>query len=622
MLFLWPCLIDCWKIFINFALMKALRRIPKHASLWFYVLAVACIIVQLLAVEYHFNKIANVHWLSRLDVTTVSQLALNAIADAVLLMSVYLLLPPKRRKWCWIVLWLVMVWCLAQLLYMPTYRDLMPFSSFLLVGNVGDTLAKSIMGSLRVSNLEVVLPPVVLYIIYRVWLKRGIENARCTAWQRVGLFLLSLVVFAGIRLGVTAWHYSDDDDTHSLAEQFTNDYGVMWTSQGDYVNINGAVPYAMYCAYTSIFNKATLTPEQKNEVIQFLNDQPQVDEEYATARGKNVIVLVVESLNSWVIDLRLNGREVTPTLNALCRDTVNNLVSTRMKSQVKNGRSSDGIFMYNTGLLPLVTQVVVNTYGDVPYPSLPKILGDYDSFYACCDEPNLWNVEKMASNYGYSNFYGKSEIRDAVNSNGYLLDKALLEEVVQLIPERKQPFLALVATAGMHHPYGTPMEPETWVQQTGLYTREVRCYLECANAFDTALSQFIESLKSQGKLDNTMLVIVSDHNEMVDDAPGGRPSIDKEGDNCVFLAINSGQNGRIAGPFGQIDVFPTLLELLGATTSKWNGLGYSVLSNDVHSVATSPTSTTGGGTLLKRQQQAWTISDMIITSRWFDKDDK
>ncbi len=367
--------------------MKALRRIPKHASLWFYVLAVACIIVQLLAVEYHFNKIANVHWLSRLDVTTVSQLALNAIADAVLLMSVYLLLPPKRRKWCWIVLWLVMVWCLAQLLYMPTYRDLMPFSSFLLVGNVGDTLAKSIMGSLRVSNLEVVLPPVVLYIIYRVWLKRGIENARCTAWQRVGLFLLSLVVFAGIRLGVTAWHYSDDDDTHSLAEQFTNDYGVMWTSQGDYVNINGAVPYAMYCAYTSIFNKTTLTPEQKNEVTQFLNDQPQVDEEYATARGKNVIVLVVESLNSWVIDLKLNGREVTPTLNALCRDTVNNLVSTRMKSQVKNGRSSDGIFMYNTGLLPLVTQVVVNTYGDVPYPSLPKILGDYDSFYACCDEP-------------------------------------------------------------------------------------------------------------------------------------------------------------------------------------------------------------------------------------------
>ena len=119
-----------------------------------------------------------------------------------------------------------------------------------------------------------------------------------------------------------------------------------------------------------------------------------------------------------------------------------------------------------------------------------------------------------------------------------------------------------------------------------------------------------------------MLVIVSDHNEMVDDAPGGRPSIDREGDNCVFLAINSGQNGRIAGPFGQIDVFPTLLELLGATTSKWNGLGYSVLSNDVHSVATSPTSTTGGGTLLKRQQQAWTISDMIITSRWFDKDDK
>ena len=599
-----------------------MKRIPKHASLWFYILAVACIVVQLLAVEYHFNRMADVHWLSRLDASTVLQLVINAVADAVLLMSVYVLLGPKHRKWCWIVIWLVTLWCLAQFLYMPTYRDLMPFSSFLLLGNVGSTLAKSTVGAFRIADLEVLLPPVVLYIIYRVWFKRGIERTPRRAWHRVALFLLSVVVFAGIRLGMTAWHYSEDDDTHSFAQQFTNDYCVMWTSQGDYVNINGAVPYALYCAYTSIFNKTTLTPEQKSEVTQYLNDQPKCGEEYATARGKNVIVLVVESLNSWVIDLKLNGREVTPTLNALCRDTVNNLVSTKMKSQVKNGRSSDGIFMYNTGLLPLVTQVVVNTYGDVPYPSLPKILGDYDAFYACCDEPNLWNVEKMAENYGYHDFYGKDEIRDSVNSNGYLLDKALLEEVVQLIPERKQPFLALVATAGMHHPYNTPMEPETWVQQSGLYTSEVRCYLECANAFDTALSQFIQSLKSEGTFDNTMILIVSDHNEMVDDAASGRPSIDKEGDNCVFLAINSGQNGRIGGPFGQIDVFPTILELLGATSSKWNGLGYSVLSNDIHSVATSPSVTAGGGNLLNRQQQAWTISDMIITSHWFDIADK
>ena len=162
------------------------------------------------------------------------------------------------------------------------------------------------------------------------------------------------------------------------------------------------------------------------------------------------------------------------------------------------------------------------------------------------------------------------------------------------------------------------MDPETWVQQTGRYTREMRCYLECAAAFDTALSQFLNDLKTQDLYNNTMIVIVSDHSEIVDDAPSGRPSIDPEGDRCVFLVINSGQNGVIAGPVGQIDVFPTIVELMGVGNQHWNGLGNSILRGEVTSVATSPSEGIGNGALYMRQKHAWNISDMIITSRWFD----
>ena len=151
----------------------------------------------------------------------------------------------------------------------------------------------------------------------------------------------------------------------------------------------------------------------------------------APAKAKKRL-LVVESLNSWVIDLRIDGREVTPTLNALCHDTINNLLTVNIRTQVKNGRSSDGIFMYNTGLLPLTTQAVANTYGKVPYPSLAKMMGNYDSFYACCDEPTLWNVREMSSTYGYSDFYGRAEIDSVIKNNGFLIDKALLEEVTEL----------------------------------------------------------------------------------------------------------------------------------------------------------------------------------------------
>ncbi|MBO4722494.1 MAG: LTA synthase family protein [Muribaculaceae bacterium] len=598
--------------------MKEKNNNIKNPNLWFYILSIGCIMVQLLAVSHQFNKFVDPLWFSHTAMADKAMLALNSFADALLLLTPLVLLPPKWRKWSWIVIWLVTLWCLAQFLYMPTYRDLMPLSSFFMTENMGDTLMTSIVGAIKPRILEVLMPPVLLYIIYRLWLKKPMEKVQQPAKRRLLLALLGIVAFVLIRLGVTAIHQSDNEEPTTFAQQFTNDYCVMWTRQGNYMNLNGAVPYVIYGGITSIFDTKTLSEEEKKQVEQFIELQPHyTDNGYATAQGKNVILLVVESLNAWAVNMQIDGRDVAPTLKQLCSDSTC-LVSLAMKSQVKNGRSSDGIFMYNTGLLPLNTKVVANSYGDASYPTLCKALDKYDSFYACCDQPSLWNVKNMAKTYGYNSFYCRDEIDDAIKQNNYLLDKTLLEEVTQIIPTRKQPFIALVATAGMHHPFNEVMVPTTWVMNSGVYTKEVRCYLERVNAFDTALANFISQLKAQGIYDNTMIVIVSDHNEMVDDAPNGRASIDKDGDNCVMLIINSGQSGRIAGPIGQIDIYPTLLDLLGLNAQNWKGLGFSVLRNNITSVAIAPTISAGDNPLISHQQEAWRISDMIITSRWFD----
>ena len=613
------------KTFTNFAAMKErLKKIvkytPKCPNLWFYLLSMACIVVQLLFVSHQFNKIVDPQWFSHTALADKAMLALNSFADALLLLTPLVLLPPKWRKWCWIVTWLVTLWCVAQFLYMPTYRDLMPLSSFLMTENMGGTLWTSIVGAIRPGILKVLLPSVMLYAIYRIWLKKPMENTHQPTKLRLMLAAAAIMGYVIIRLGATAIHQADNDEPTTFAQQFTDDYCVMWTRQGDYMNLNGAVPYVIYGGITSIFDTKTLSDEEKKQVEQYLELQPHyTDNNYATAQGKNVILIVVESLNSWAVNMQISGRDVAPTLKALCGDSTC-LVSLAMKAQVKNGRSSDGIFMYNTGLLPLNTKVVANSYSDASYPTLCKALGNYDTFYACCDEPSLWNVRNMAKTYGYSDFFYKEDINETLKRNNYLLDKTLLEEVTQIIPTRKQPFMALVATAGMHHPFDEPIEPTTWIMSSGDYTKEVRCYLERVNAFDTALANFISQLKQQGIYDNTMIVIVSDHNEIVDDAPNGRPSIDKTGDDCVMLILNSGQAGRINGPIGQIDVYPTLLDLLGLNAQTWKGLGYSVLRNDITSVAIAPTLSAGSSQLINRQKEAWRISDLIITSRWFDSE--
>lgn len=593
---------------------------PKRANLWFYLLSMLCIVIQLLIVSRQFNKIVDPEWLSNTPKGEIALYFVNCFADALFMLIPLVLLPTKWRKWSWIVIWLVTLWCMAQLMYMPTYRDMMPVSSFLMTENVGGTLFDSLLGSIKPRLLQVIIPPVILYAIYRIWLKKPLEKEQIPTKRRLILAAAALLGFVAIRLGVTAIHMKNNNEPTTFAQQFTNDYCVMWTRQGDYMNSNGVVPYTLYGIITTIFDKKTLSEEEKQQVNQFLAQQPQYnDDYYASARGKNVILLVVESLNSWAVNMTINGHDVAPTLKELCNDTTSNIVSLKMKSQVKNGRSSDGIFMYNTGLLPLNTKVVANSYSNASYPTLCKALGNYSTFYASCDEPTLWNVKNMSRTYGYSKFYGKEDINDAIKRNNYLLDKTLLEEVSQLISTQKKPFMALVATAGMHHPFNQFMEPATWIKNSNVYTDEVRCYLERVNAFDTALREFLQRLKSQNIYDNTMIVIVSDHNEMVDDASNGRPSIDKEGDNCVLIIMNSGQAGRINGPIGQIDIYPTLLDLLGLNSQNWKGLGYSLLRTSITSVATGPSTTAGSSQIIERQKEAWRISDLLITSQWFNK---
>ena len=77
----------------------------------------------------------------------------NHLADALLLLAPCWVIK-RRRAYTFIIVWLVAIWSFAQLLYYPTYRDVMPFSSFLLFKNISDTLIKSTIGAITKKSLE------------------------------------------------------------------------------------------------------------------------------------------------------------------------------------------------------------------------------------------------------------------------------------------------------------------------------------------------------------------------------------------------------------------------------------------------------------------------------------
>ena len=72
---------------------------------------------------------------------------------------------------------------------------------------------------------------------------------------------------------------------------------------------------------------------------------------------KNLIFILVESLSSYPINKSFDGVELTPNINKLLSKAYFN---PNMESETLLGESSDGQFIYLTGLLPLKNGVTIN----------------------------------------------------------------------------------------------------------------------------------------------------------------------------------------------------------------------------------------------------------------------
>lgn len=538
-------------------------------------------------------------------------------ADALLLLLPSLLM---RRHWRWVqwpLLVLLTAWGVAQLMYFPTYSDLMPLSSFVLWQNLDSLVVDSALGNWARHDWLFVLPFVALAAADVLWLSRSDSNvAPLTGWRNVLRVLVALAVLrvtADVVAYTAFWHKSS-----TIAEYLNDNYTHVKVSHASYMADNGLAGYLAYCACVEIAQHHDLSDAETERVKQFIFSMPRYSDNTHSAHRDNLVLIVVESLNSWVLDLRIDGREVTPVLNALCADTAN-IVGRHMRRQVKNGGSSDGHFMYNTGLLPLEQRAVAMVYPDAHYPTLNQALQRPVTMHICGDQPALWNTQVTALTYGYHTFHGAPELQPLLKSSLWQWDKVIFEAATHYLDTISQPFVAQIITLGMHEPYNRTDVPESWISHCGHYTPKLRNYLERTAVFDRELGLFLQRLRQQGLYDNSLIVIVSDHNELVDNEPSGRPSIDPDGRDCLFLVLNSGQGSYIERPFGQIDVYPTLLDLMGANDYDWKGMGYSLMRHPlVTSAATSPVDTYGSGPLLPRQTEAWDISRLMITSRWFD----
>lgn len=302
----------------------------------------------------------------------------------------------------------------------------------------------------------------------------------------------------------------------------------------------------------------------------------------ATTPLPNVVLVVLESVGAKNTTLHDPKLPSTP-----------NLVDLAAKGlKVQNAYSvvphtSKALITTLCGYWPkLVSEMRESQPGGLPNKCLPELLeplGYRTAFFQTARESFEYRGD-LTFRMGFDLFRARDTLKRPgfakVNYFG-IEDRAMLAPGMQWSAASDQPFFATYLTLTSHHDYGVPPDFET-LDFPGITGRREQ-YLNAIRYVDTFVGELIRAYESRGYGDNTLFVILGDHGEAFGEH--GRSQHDlviyEEGLQVPMVVygpgVLGGRTGVVDGPRQQIDVVPTVLDVVGAEIATGELPGASLL---------------------------------------------
>lgn len=257
-----------------------------------------------------------------------------------------------------------------------------------------------------------------------------------------------------------------------------------------------------------------------------LQDYHELKEKYDTKYGqqmypiqgiledKNVIIVQLESVQEFVINKEINGKQITPNLNQFLSE---NIEFTNMHMQ-SYSTTADSEHSTITSIYPMENGMSFSKYYTNTYDDLFKIFNkkNYHTSYMHGNYPYFWNRGNVYGRFHLKELVLKEQFEDlSENINGDLSDELLYRQVVQKWKNYERPFLSYIVAASSHTPYtleGLQDKSKVSIDVGKYKDTYFGNYLEAMNYADYAFGVLIQDLKEAGLYDDTAILIFGDHN--------------------------------------------------------------------------------------------------------------
>lgn len=300
---------------------------------------------------------------------------------------------------------------------------------------------------------------------------------------------------------------------------------------------------------------------------------------WAEAQGRNVIVIQLEAFQNFLLDLHVEGQEVTPVLNELKNEGV---YFNHMFQMAGQGNTSDAEFITNTSFYVPPVGAATDSYIQYSLPSLPKHFKEAGYLTATfhTNDVKFWDRDKMYPALGFDYYYDKSwygeEDTIAFGSSDKILYDKAISEIADINKSGKSVYANIISMSS-HHPFNYLPESMPKLKLPEKYEGSFAGnYIQSQHYTDEALGVLINKMKEAGIWDNSVLVIYGDHMGLpvysLDDTDRelletvlGKPYSYSSMLNIPLLVVAPGllEPEVRTQTAGQIDIMPTIANLAG-----------------------------------------------------------